>query len=105
MNKQIMNKQIMNKQIMLTTADNPYDPFSQWYEWLNYDTIKGYHSCERLASITIVSDQLSDEENFDTIEEGINELIRYGALDRDGNIVEFKKVIRSSEPTIGLRPV
>lgn len=86
----------MEKEIRITTTDNPYNPFDQWKEWLLYDTNKGYHTCERLASITIVSKQLSDEENFETVEEGINELIRYGAIDKNGNIIEYIKVIKNN---------
>ncbi|NCA91990.1 hypothetical protein EOM82_01885 [bacterium] len=88
-------EKIKTKDIRITTADNPYNPFTEWEQWLIYDRVNGYYSCERLASITTVSDQLSDDENYDTIEEGINELIRYGAFDKDGNIIEFKKVYKT----------
>lgn len=86
----------MSKKIMITTLDNPYDPFIQFDEWLMYDMFKGYFTCERLASISIVSDQLSDEENFDTIEYAFQQLSRNGIMDKDGNIIEYKKIIKET---------
>lgn len=83
--------------IRLTTSDNPYDPFNEWQQWLNFDTVKGYHTCERLASITIVSDALSDEENEESIEQSMNELMKYGAIAKDGSIIEYKKVSQSND--------
>ena len=35
--------------VMLTTIDNPYDPFSQFDDWLAFDEGKGYFTCEYLA--------------------------------------------------------
>jgi hypothetical protein len=48
---------------MLTTIDNPFDPFEQFTSWLLFDEEKGYHSCSYLGRIARTSDQLSDEEN------------------------------------------
>ncbi len=38
-------------QCMLTTVDNPYDPFDQFDEWFNYDMDLGYNSSAYLARI------------------------------------------------------
>ena len=32
----------MEKECMLTTIDNPFDPFEQFDEWLMFDKQKGY---------------------------------------------------------------
>jgi len=29
---------------MLSTSDNPYDPFTQYDDWFAYDEQAGYHS-------------------------------------------------------------
>ncbi len=46
---------------MLTTSDNPYNPFTQWDEWNVFDMEKGYNTCSYLARIAAVSDELSDD--------------------------------------------
>lgn len=64
----------------LTTIDNPYDPFDQFDQWLNFDLEKGYNSCSYLARIAKTSDQLSDEENENEIERAIDEIILYDPI-------------------------
>ena len=87
----------MSKEIMITTADNPYDPFTQWEQWLVFDKLKGYHTPERLAKVAPLSEQLSDTEFYESVEAGIEAMMRYGALDKAGNTVEFKKVIKEAK--------
>lgn len=62
---------------MLTTLDNPYDPFVQFDEWMRYDIDKGYNSCAYLARIAETADELSDEENENEIERAIDEIVKY----------------------------
>ena len=64
----------------LTTFDNPYDPFTQFDDWYNYDESKGYHSCGYLDRIAHTSDTMSDEENDIEIERAIDEIIFYDFL-------------------------
>lgn len=65
---------------MLTTHDNPYDPFTQYEAWYHFDEGKGYHSCAFLARIARTSDRLSEEENDQEIERAINDIIKYDVL-------------------------
>ena len=74
---------------MLTTHDNPYDPFTQYEAWYNFDEEKGYHPFSFLARIARPTDRLSDEENDKEIERAINDIIRY---DMQGI---YKKVMRT----------
>ena len=62
---------------MLTTSDNPYDPFEQFQSWFLFDVEKGYNSCAYLGRIARTSEQFSDEENNIIIEEAIDEIIKY----------------------------
>lgn len=82
------------KEIRVTTVDNPYDPFTHWDQWLLFDTNAGYFTPNRLATVAIIGDGLSDQEIYDTVERGIDELIKYGAINKQGEIVEYKKVIK-----------
>lgn len=67
-------------QHMLTTIDNPYDPYTQWDEWYAYDTGQGYNTSELLARITITSDELSETDQDLAIENAIDEIVRENVL-------------------------
>ena len=87
----------MSKEIRITTVDNPYDPFTQWEQWIVFDKLKGYHTPERLAKVAPLSEQLSDQEIYESVEAGIEAMMRYGAIDKTGNTVEYKKVIKEAK--------
>ena len=74
---------------MLTTFDNPFDPFEQFDDWFRFDVEKGYYSCSYLARIAQTSDELSDEETNLEIERAIDEIIKYDFM----NI--YKKVFKN----------
>lgn len=74
----------------LTTIDNPFDPFTQFVEWYQFDVDHGYCSCAYLDRIARTSDQLSDSENDAEIERAIDEIILYDPLNL------YKKVRESS---------
>lgn len=78
----------MQSRSMLTTFDNPYDPFEQFTSWFLFDVEKGYDSCAYLGRIARTSDQLSEEENDSEVERAIDEIIKYDFR----NI--YKKVMR-----------
>lgn len=65
----------MTTQSMLTTVDNPFDPFTQWDDWYNYDRWKGYHTPGLLARIAILSDEMSEADQLLTIEMAIDEIV------------------------------
>ena len=62
---------------MLTTFDNPYDPFTQFDLWFLFDVEKGYNSCSKLARIAKISDDLTEQETNEEIERAIDEIIKY----------------------------
>lgn len=64
---------------VLSTADNPYDPFTQWDEWYRFDDEHGYNSCSVLASACPQVDGLPDEVASRVIDEAIDSIL---ALDR-----------------------
>lgn len=67
----------MTKSYMLTTFDNPYNPFTQFEKWFLFDTEKGYNTCAYLGRIVRTSDEFTDEENDLANERAIDEIIKY----------------------------
>lgn len=67
-------------QSMLTTIDNPFNPFTEFDDWYNFDEAKGYHSCSYLARIANLSEELSLADEEDAIEKAIEEIIRLNIL-------------------------
>ena len=65
----------MASEYMLTTIDNPYNPFKQFDSWFLFDVEKGYNTCAYLDRIARTSDQLSDIENDEELERAMNEII------------------------------
>lgn len=60
---------------MLTTVDNPYNPFHQFKEWYAWDTRNGYHTLGYLARIAVVSDDLSEADYSRAVDDAIEEII------------------------------
>ena len=65
-----------DREFMLTTEDNPFDPWTQYDNWYAFDRDKGYNSPSYQARIAFTSDDLSDEENDQIIDDAIEEIIR-----------------------------
>ncbi len=61
---------------MLTTVDNPYDPYTQYDEWLSYDEQAGYNTNEYLARIANTTPLMTDKEVGEAIESAMDEIIR-----------------------------
>lgn len=67
----------MSNECMLTTNDNPYNPFDEFALWLLFDKQKGHNTCEYLARIAQLSDDLSEKETEEEIERAMDEIIKY----------------------------
>lgn len=61
--------------VAITTFDNPFNPFTQFTEWLLFDKEKGYNTCEYLARIAKVEDNLSQQEYNRAVEQAIDSMI------------------------------
>ena len=60
---------------MLTTIDNPFDPFDDFASWFIYDSEKGYNSCRLLAAVTPFSDAYSEDEKKSIVEFAIDTIV------------------------------
>ena len=65
---------------MLTTVDNPYNPFIQFDDWWAFDLQMGYNTCGYLERLVVLSDELSDEANDLIIEAAIDEIVALNPL-------------------------
>lgn len=62
---------------MLSTIDNPFNPFEDFDSWFLFDVEKGYNSCAYLARIARTSNEFTEEEEAEEIERAIDEIIKY----------------------------
>lgn len=65
---------------MLTTKDNPFNPFTHYDEWLMYDIEKGYQTCERLAKVVQLEDDMTEAETKAAMNRAIDEIIKHDPL-------------------------
>lgn len=78
----------MTQEVMLTTIDNPYDPFTEFDAWNAYDVSKGYYTCAYLGRIVKTSNMLSQEDESLAVDYAVDEIIKENILGI------YKKVIR-----------
>ncbi len=81
----------MENVYMLTTFDNPYNPFDQFTAWFLYDQEKGYNTCSYLARIAKIDDEMTQAEVDAETNRAIDEIIKYDFM----NI--YKKVWRNGK--------
>ena len=74
---------------MLTTIDNPYNPFVDFAKWFVFDSVNHYNCCSYINLNAATSSAFTDSENNHLIEKAIDDLI---ATDFTGT---YKKVFAS----------
>lgn len=76
--------------VMLTTTDNPWNPFTDFEEWYKWDTlIAGYNTCGWLGNLSYTSPAFSDEMNDELIEMSMDDMVKNGPY-------PWKKVTRGA---------
>ena len=75
---------------MLTTIDNPYNPYTNYDAWYAYDLRMGYNTPGFLARIVITSTELSQDDQDLAIERAIDEIVQENVTGL------YKKVTRDS---------
>ena len=88
----------MANEVMLTTIDNPYNPFEQFDLWLLFDKEKGYNTCEYLARIVNLTNDMSEKEIEVATDRAIDDIIvndPFGIYKK----VTSEDIIKVEEPT------
>lgn len=62
-----MSEEKMPAPKMLTTMDNPYNPFKDWDNWYSFDQSHGYRTCELLDRFTHVHESMTELEEANEI--------------------------------------
>lgn len=60
---------------IVTTLDNPWNPFTQWDEWLAFDQACGYDTNGTVARFVYSGNNLTEGQNTDLYEEGVQRLM------------------------------
>ena len=76
------------REVMLTTVDNPFDPFDNFDEWYKIDMQFGYNTCGLLARIAPAPPE--------SLPESYGDRIREECIDRWCKMfpLTYKKVVR-----------
>ena len=83
--------------MMLTTIDNPFNPFTQWDEWKRYDEDKKYYTCSYLARIAKTSDDLSEVDYNKAIDDAIEEIVSLNINGMYTKVYEEKNITDPGE--------
>ena len=82
--------------IMLTTFDNPFNPFTRFKEWHTFDALMGYDTPSLLARVCMDSYELSDADRSFGIANAIREIF-------DENVSGMHRIVsRTSATELGL---
>jgi hypothetical protein len=70
----------MAEEVMLTTIDNPYNPFDNFEQWYMFDELQARREnrptcCSYLARVDCSSDEVSEAEQRQTMNDIIDEII------------------------------
>lgn len=66
-----------DRECMLTTIDNPYNPFTHWDEWLKFDRDQDYYTNEYLARVADTDVSMSNEENDRATRAAMVDIVKY----------------------------
>jgi hypothetical protein len=66
-------------QVMLSTTDNPYNPFTEFDQWYAFDTQVGHHTLALLGRVCITSDELSELDQSRAIDHAMDEIVAENA--------------------------
>lgn len=65
----------MSTEHMVTTSDNPYDPFTEFREWYQFDVSHGYHTSSLMGRLVLTSESLSELDQRQIREQLVDEIV------------------------------
>lgn len=80
----------MESEFMLTTVDNPYDPFEQFAQWDLYDKEKGHNTCSLIARLSHMTYDMTQKEENDEYDRVVEAIIQRDPFDK------YKKFYKKS---------
>ena len=83
----------MEKEYMLTTVDNPFDPFNEFTAWYDFDLEKGHFTCARLARIANLNSEMTQKEIDEEMQRAIDFIIKYDLEDKFIKVLENQSTI------------
>ena len=73
---------VIEQSYMLTTLDNPFDPFDDFTSWYMYDCEKGHNTSSRLARIANLHGEMSQKEADDEMNRAMDFIMKYDFEDK-----------------------
>ncbi len=70
----------IKRDFMLTTIDNPFNPFTQFQLWYNFDQQQGYNTCSYLSRISKTSSSQTEMEQARSNFQAMQEICDYNPL-------------------------
>ena len=67
----------MDKQCMLTTLDNPYNPFVDFSSWYMFDCEQEHNTSSRLARIVNIDSEMTQKERDEEIDRAMDFIVTY----------------------------
>lgn len=78
---------------MVTTKDNPFDPFEEYDEWNRFDQDQGYNTQSYLARLVILPEEPTPNEINDAINDAVDKIILNDVLDIYVRVSREKEMI------------
>ena len=67
-------------ELMVTTTDNPYNPFDERDSWKRFDEDNNYFTENLIAHIAVTSPELTREQYNHALNEAMKEIAKYNVL-------------------------
>ena len=89
----------MENTYMLTTFDNPYNPFVDFASWYMFDCEKGYNTASRVARIANISPEMTQKEIDEETNRAMNLIVKYDFEDKyiKGTEEQIEKWLKARE--------